>query len=135
MQLWIIYRRVLKIIAGCLVIILVVVLAKTWSESCTEKVKSATEARQALARFLTSDTIAYRRLIAELRKDGMRDEFLREMQTGCRTCPVSPGTRPTEDPTSWYVFTSIASREEKKAVVLEVECESVVWLDHKLYGG
>ena len=135
MRIWVIYRHALKIIASSLVVVLAFVLAKTWFKSCADKVKSESKTRQALARFLTADTNASRRLIAELQKDGMRDEFLKEMQTGCRTCVVRPGRSPTEDPTSWYVFTSIAPTEEKKAVMLRVECERVVWLDHTLYGG
>src|SRR5215217_1400795 len=66
-------------------------------QSCIEKVKSDSEARQALALFLTSNTSASRRLIAELRKDGLRDEYLIEMQSGCLTCVVGQGRRPSED--------------------------------------
>src|SRR4051794_29232333 len=111
MRIWVIYRRSFKIVASGLTIVLALVLARTWSESCSDKVKSQDETRRALAQFLTSDTTASRRLIGELRKDGMRDEFLREMQTGCRTCVVRPGTSPTEDPTKWYVYTSIVPQE------------------------
>jgi hypothetical protein len=105
------------------------------SKACAEKVKSDSEARQALAAFLTSDSAASRRFIADLIKDGMRDESLVRMKTGCRPCVVRQGNGPTENPDSWYIVTSIAPREEKKWIVLEVECTNAVRIDSKLYGG
>jgi len=105
------------------------------SQACVHLVQSEEEARRALSIFLTSDTPASRRLIAELRTDGMRDEFLTEMRSGCSTCVVRRGYKPTEDPYKWYVFTWIAPREEKKSVNLEIDCENAVWLESKAYGG
>jgi hypothetical protein len=102
------------------------------------QVKSDEEAVNVLAKFMTSDSWASRRLISILRKDGMKDEYLTTMQTGCRDCYVRPGNRARhhdDDEGAWYVVASIAPREEKKTIVLEIPCDDTVWLYVRLYGG
>jgi hypothetical protein len=68
----------------------------SYSRYCQKPITSEVEARRVFSQFFTSDSSRSRKLIAELRHDGMTDEFLKEMQSGCRTCVVRAGKRPTE---------------------------------------
>jgi hypothetical protein len=106
-----------------------------YSSACTETVKSEEEAKTALAAFFTSRSRAADGLIASLRKDGMTDDHFAKLQGGCRSCYVYRGNDNVENPDNWYVATSIAAQENKKMVVLEIECANAVSLNRRLYGG
>jgi hypothetical protein len=105
------------------------------SSACTEIVKSEQEAKTALAAFFTSHSRAANTLIASLRKDGMTDDHFAKLQSGCGSCYVYRGNDNVENPNRWYVATSIAPQENKKMVVLEIECANTVSLNRRLYGG
>ena len=77
-------------------------------------------------------------MIETLRKDGMTDDSLKRLQSGCRGCYVFSGKerrRSEYDERYWYAAVSIAPAEAKKDVVLEIQCPSIVRLHHTLYGG
>jgi hypothetical protein len=105
------------------------------SSACTETVKSEQEAKTALAAFFTSHSRPANALIASLRKDGMTDDHFAKLQSGCRSCYVYRGNDNVENPNNWYVATSIVPQENKKMVVLEIECANTVSLNRRLYGG
>ena len=102
---------------------------------CSKKVKSADETKLAIAKFFTSNSSQALRIIEVLRKDGMTDEYLNNMRNGCINCYIYRERDIGEDQTSWYAMTWIAPQSTKKAIVLEVECGNLVWLDRTLYGG
>jgi hypothetical protein len=104
-------------------------------QSCTQTVKSEREVQLAVAGFFSSDTGQARRLIADLRKDGMTDEYFDNLKAGCVGCYIHTGRSPTQDPKAWYAFVGIAPSSAKKDIELLVECTSAVWLDRRLYGG
>jgi hypothetical protein len=104
---------------------------------CSRYVASEAEAKQALATFFKSDGSSARKLIALLRNDGMADDYLANLQSGCASCYIfrADGSRPSYDIGRWYVVTGIAAPAAKKDVVLQVNCGADVRLDHTLYGG
>jgi hypothetical protein len=105
------------------------------SSACAETVKSEEEAKAALAAFFTSRSRAANALIESLRKDGMTDDHFAKLQSGCRSCYVYRGNDNVENSYNWYVATSIAPQENKKMVVLEIECKNSVLMNRRLYGG
>jgi hypothetical protein len=103
---------------------------------CAEPVQSRQQAYRALAAFFSSESSRSQRVISELRADGMTDVYLERLRNGCFGCYVYLGhARQNEDPQRWYVSVSIAPREAKRQVTLEIECESSVSINEKLYGG
>jgi hypothetical protein len=103
---------------------------------CAEPVRLKEQAHQALAAFFSTDSGQSRRVIAELRIDGMTDEHLAKLRNGCASCYLYIGEkRQHENPERWYVATSIAPQEAKRLVIFEIECESSVSIHAKLYGG
>lgn len=117
----------------CLFVVLTELLGCS-SQTCVKAVETEAEARQSIAIFFTTDTSASRRLIARLREDGMEDRYLAILQNGCSECYVHRGYRQWEGK-GWYAVASIAAPEAKKEIVLEVDRDKAVWLDHTLYGG
>ena len=105
------------------------------TSACRQTVKSEQEAKTALAVFFTSHSRAANALIASLQKDGMTDDHFAKLQGGCRSCYVYRGSDNLENPDNWYVATSIAPQENKRIVVLEIECGNAVSLNRRLYGG
>lgn len=120
---------VFLIIAGVLL-----AMSKCSSNSCARKASSVDEARRALGAFFSSNAAASARLIAELREEGLVDDVLIRLRQGCQGCYIALG-KDGEDPTSWYLFLSIAPLEAKRHVVLEIECENSVRLAYTAHGG
>ena len=105
------------------------------SAGCSQSVQSEQAARDAVATFFSSGSGHSSRLIADLRQDGMTDEYLANLKAGCPKCYVFRGRRDrNQNPDAWYAMAGIAPSNEKKSVVLLVECANAVWLDEKLYG-
>jgi hypothetical protein len=103
--------------------------------SCAENVKSEEEAHRAVASFYSAQTYTAKRAIAELRQEGMTDEYLTRLQQGCSDCYLFPGSeRQGYEPDSWYATVSIAPAEKKRAVILEIDCAESVLLSHTLHG-
>lgn len=134
---WTRFGRVVSIAA----LLLVIGFFSVWldpfgcSSTCTETIRSEQEAKTALAAFFTSHSRAANALIASLRKDGMTDDHFAKLQSGCGNCYVYRGNDNLENPDNWYVATSIAPMENKKMVVLEIECRNTVSMNRRLYGG
>jgi len=105
------------------------------SQTCAHSVTSEEEAKSALASFFSSNGVGARRLIASLREDGMTDEYLAKLRGGCASCNFFRGDENSYDKGRWYVSTWIAAPANKKSVVFQIECATVVRLDHTLYGG
>jgi len=104
------------------------------SLQCAQMVKSEQEARGAVAAFFSSEIS--RQFIANLRQDGLTDEYLVKLKVGCDGCYVFRGERERNyDPSKWYAVAGIAPSTMKKDVVLLIECANSVRLDHTLYGG
>jgi hypothetical protein len=104
------------------------------SKACNQPVTSEADALAAVATFFKSDTAAARQLIAELRKDGMKDEFLAGLQAGCRGCVAGSGEHWSKTTGRWYVAALIAPQEDKKVILFEVECGNAVRIESKLLG-
>jgi hypothetical protein len=128
-------------VASIAAVLLVIGAFSVWidpfgcSSACTETIRSEQEAKTALAAFFTSHSRTADALIASLRKDGMTDDHFAKLQSGCSSCYVYRGSDNLENPNNWYVATSIAPLENKKMVVLEIECRNTVSLNRRLYGG
>jgi hypothetical protein len=106
------------------------------SASCSQTVQSEKAAHDAVAAFFSSGSGHSKRLIADLRRDGLTDEYLAILKAGCPGCYVFRGRRErNQDPNSWYAMAGIAPSAAKKDVVLFVECANAVSLDERLYGG
>lgn len=104
--------------------------------SCSQTVQSGQAARDAVAAFFLSGSGHSKRLIADLRRDGMTDEYLSNLKAGCVGCYVFRGRRErNQDPDSYYVMAGIAPPDAKRDVVLLVECANAVSLHERLYGG
>ncbi len=102
---------------------------------CEKKVASTEEAKHAISVFFNSDSKSAKRLIDDLRRDGLTDEYLKILQDGCSDCYLKYGER-EDDPTAWYALASIAPPSPaQKIVVLKVDCEKSIVLERKLYGG
>src|SRR5215467_3385999 len=84
------------------------------SQSCTESVGSAADARHAVSAFFASQSTLTRSVIAELRRDGMTDEFLARLRNECSVWYVYRGNSRIEDSDKWYAAAQIAPFEENK---------------------
>jgi hypothetical protein len=106
------------------------------SASCSRTVQSEQAARDAVAAFFSSGSGHSKLLIADLRRDGMTDEYLANLKAGCPECYVFRGEpERNQDSNAWYAMAGIAPAGEKKTIRLLVECANAVSLDERLYGG
>jgi len=103
--------------------------------SCGRFVSSKDEAIAATKVFFNSDSRAATALISDLRSDGMTDDSLEKLKTGCPTCYIYPGSAHPQhdvDPDRWYAGLMIA---EKKSVSLEINCAQNIRIRERLFGG
>jgi hypothetical protein len=131
------YRRPVIIASSFLVLLTFAAIALLMPHApvCKKPVDTESDVRRALAAFFNSGTDQARDFIAELRQDGMVEEYLVRVQSGCETCVVLRGRPPAENPNSWYVPLLMAPPERKRAIILEVQCADLIRLDATLYGG
>lgn len=144
-------KQGLKLGAICLGLFALVALAMSIgcsSQACTTAPASEHEARRALAAFFRSEAGASHRLVARLRRDGLKDEYLTKLQDGCSTdCYVFLGKDesvcvgcyvfqppPTNKP-AWHAIAPLGPPEDKKLLDLQIDCAEDVWIASTMYGG